>query len=128
MTYVSIILSEESAPACVRELGSMGCIQFNDLNPDLTPFQRRYVAYVKRCDEIERKIRYFNGEVKKMGLTVQPAGSVESFVESFNNAENQSGAYLLESLETKLDAYEKQLLDLNKFSDKLSEEYTHKVR
>jgi vacuolar-type H+-ATPase subunit I/STV1 len=37
MTYVSIILSEESAPACVRELGVMGCVQFTDLNPDLTP-------------------------------------------------------------------------------------------
>lgn len=48
MTFVSLILSEEAAVSCVRELGSLGCIQFTDLNPELTPFQRRYVAFVKR--------------------------------------------------------------------------------
>ena len=81
MTFVSLILSEEAAVSCVRELGSLGCIQFTDLNPELTPFQRRYVAFVKRCDEIERKIRYVHGEVKKMNIPIQPAGSVVSFLE-----------------------------------------------
>jgi hypothetical protein len=61
MTYMSIILSEEAAPSCIRELGVLGCLQFIDLNPELTPFQRRYVSYIKRCDEIERKIRYVAG-------------------------------------------------------------------
>jgi hypothetical protein len=37
------------------------------------------------------------------------------------------GSYLLESLESKLDVYERQLLDLNKYSDKLTDEYSHKV-
>lgn len=127
MTYVSLILSEEAAPACIRELGIMGCVQFTDLNPELTPFQRRYVTYIKRCDEIERKIRYLNGEVKKAGVPVQPAGTVESFVDNINNQESQSGAYLLDSLESKLEVFEAQLVELNKFSSKLSEEYCHKV-
>ena len=127
MTYVSLILSEEAAPACIRELGIMGCFQFTDLNPELTPFQRRYVAFIKRCDEIERKIRYVNLEVKKMHVPVQSAGSVEHFVETSQSNETASGAYLLESLESKLDVYEQQLLDLNKYSDKLTDEYSHKV-
>lgn len=127
MTYVSLIFSEEAAPACIRELGILGCIQFTDLNPELTPFQRRYVAFIKRCDEIERKIRYVNGEVKRMGVPVQPAGSVDNFVENYNGQEAASGAYLLESLESKLDVYEQQLLELNKYSSKLTEEYSHKV-
>jgi V-type H+-transporting ATPase subunit a len=127
MTYVSLIVSEEAAPICIRELGVMGCIQFSDLNPDLTPFQRRYVAYIKRCDEIERKIRYVHGEVKKIGVPVQPAGSVEGFIENFQSQEASTGAYLLESLESKLESYESQLLELNKFNNKLAEEYCHKV-
>jgi V-type H+-transporting ATPase subunit a len=126
MTYVSLILSEEAAPACVRELGTLGCVQFTDLNPELTPFQRRYVSYIKRCDEIERKIRYLAGEVKKLGLTVQPAGTVDSFIDSSNNQESQSSSYLVD-LEAKLDNYEKQFLDLNRYGDKLAEEYCHKV-
>jgi V-type H+-transporting ATPase subunit a len=127
MTYVSLIFSEQAAPACIKELGILGCIQFTDLNPELTPFQRRFVAYIKRCDEIERKIRYVNAEVKKMGVPVQPAGSVETFVENYNGQETATGAYLLESLESKLDVYEQQLLELNKYSKKLTEEYSHKV-
>jgi V-type H+-transporting ATPase subunit a len=127
MTYVSLIISEEAAPACIRELGILGCCQFTDLNPELTPFQRRYVTVVKRCDEIERKIRYINGEVKKMNIPVQPAGSVDQFIETAQSNEASSGAYLLESLEQKLDYFEQQLLELNKYSSKLTEEYTHKV-
>eukprot|EP01031_Cornospumella_fuschlensis_P029996 gene29996-36231_t len=127
MTYVSLIVSEEAAAACIRELGVLGNVQFTDLNPDLTPFQRRYVSYIKRCDEIERKIRYINGEVKKLGVPVQPAGSVESFIDNFQNQESTSGAYVLESLESKLEGYEKQLLELNKYNTKLSDEFTRKV-
>jgi vacuolar-type H+-ATPase subunit I/STV1 len=127
MTYVSVILSEDAAAACVRELGVLGCMQFADLNPELTPFQRRYVSFIKRCDEIERKIRYLNGEVKKMGVPIQPAGTVDMFVESIGQQEQTSSAYLLESLESKLGGFESQLLELNKYSNKLAEEYAHKV-
>lgn len=128
MVYVSLIMSEHAAPAVVRELGVLGCMQFTDLNPELTPFQRRYVSYVKRCDEIERKIRYLYGEVKSMEIPVKPAGEIIDFVESPTGVDSAShGAYLLETLETKLDMHEQQLLELNKFSLKLTEEYNSKV-
>ena len=48
MKYVSLILSEDAARECVFSLGQLGAIQFTDLNPGKTPFQRRYVGYVKR--------------------------------------------------------------------------------
>ena len=52
----------------MREIGNIGCVQFTDLNSELTPFQRRYVSSVKRCDELERKIRFFTAEIDKFGL------------------------------------------------------------
>lgn len=128
MEYVSIIMSEDAAHSCIRELGQMGCVQFADLNPEQTPFQRRYVAYIKRCDEIERKIRYVHGEVKKMNVPVQSAGSIEHFVQNaLSSGDGASANSLLESLESKLDQYEQQLVELNKFSKKLTEEYDNKV-
>lgn len=127
MSYVSLILSEEAAAACVRELGVLGCLQFIDLNPELTPFQRRYVTFIKRCEEIERKIRYVAGEVKSLGIPIVPAGTVEGFVEKTAEGEAASGAYILEKLETDLDRYEQQLVELNKYNKKLSEEYVQKV-
>lgn len=127
MTYISLILSEEAAPACIRELGVLGCFQFIDLNPELTPFQRRYVAQIKRCEEIERKIRYVHGETKRMNIPVQQVGSIEQFVESSVEGDAANGAYLLDTLESKLDVFEQQLVELNKFSSKLTTEYAQKV-
>ena len=127
MEYVSLIVSEDAAHACVKELGQLGCIQFSDLNPELTPFQRRYVAYIKRCDEIERKIRYVHTEVKKLGVPVQSAGEIDSFVQRAGGGDPASGSHLLETLESKLEKNEGQLLDLNRFSAKLTEEYNSKV-
>ena len=43
------------------------------LNSELTPFQRRYVSYVKRCDEMERKLRFFETELGKFNIKPQVA-------------------------------------------------------
>ena len=48
MKYVSLILSEDAARECVHSLGLLGAVQFTDLNPEQTPFQRRYVGFIKR--------------------------------------------------------------------------------
>ena len=34
-----------------------GAVQFIDLNPDASSFQRQFVGDVKRCEEIERMLR-----------------------------------------------------------------------
>ena len=127
MTYVSVIVSEDAAHSCVKELGQLGCIQFTDLNPDQTPFQRRFVAYIKRCDEIERKIRYCHGEVVRLNVPVQSAGSIDNFLHNSASEEGSHAGSLLEGLEEKLDKYENQLLELNKFNVKLADEYNSKV-
>ena len=89
MKYVSLILSEDAAHECIHHLGKLGALQFTDLNPEQTPFQRRYVSYVKRyylsvsarvirwidqivyrCDELERKLRYMGKEIEAFGLPI----------------------------------------------------------
>ena len=128
MVYVSLIMSEHAAPAVIRELGVLGCMQFTDLNPELTPFQRRFVSFVKRCDEIERKIRYLHGETKALDIPIKPAGEIIDFIESPAGTDAAShGAYLLETLESKLEQFELQLVELNKYSSKLTEEYNAKL-
>ncbi len=56
-SYCSIVVSEDVAHTCISSLGSLGVIQFVDLNSSLTPFQRRYVAFLKRIDELDRKFK-----------------------------------------------------------------------
>ena len=101
------------------------------MNPDLTPFQRRYVSYVKRCDELERKLRYFSSEIGKFNIECDSAGKVDDFLEanplvSSTSTEASSGK-ILESLEAELEGYETQLKELNSYSEKLTVEYNEKV-
>ena len=70
MKYVSLILSEDAAHECVHALGELGALQITDLNPEQTAFQRRYVTYVKRCDELERKLRFILKEIESFGLPI----------------------------------------------------------
>ncbi|KAL7580115.1 hypothetical protein ACA910_012875 [Epithemia clementina (nom. ined.)] len=133
MEYISFIVNEDAAHDCLADLGRMGVIQFTDLNPDLTPFQRRYVSYVKRCDELERKLRFFSNEIEKFDLEMISAGTVDNFVNSptlvsgTTDATKRSGAQLLESMEVELEQYESQLRELNSYSEKLTREYNEKV-
>jgi len=130
MEYISIIINEDASHDCLADLGKLAVIQFTDLNPDLTPFQRRYVSYVKRCDELERKLRYFKSEVEKFDLESTSAGTIDQFLESDPHVSytgEASNGKLLESLEAELEAYESQLKELNSYSEKLTVEYNEKV-
>jgi len=130
MEYISLIVNEDAAHDCLADLGKLSVVQFTDLNPDLTPFQRRYVSYVKRCDELERKLRFFAAECDKFNLELEPAGDVDTFVNNgpgSTGTKDQTGAQLLETVEVELEQYENQLKELNNYSEKLTIEYNEKV-
>jgi len=131
MEYISIILNEDAAHECLADLGKLKAVQFSDLNPDLTPFQRRYVSYVRRCDELERKLRFFAQEIEKFDLEIGSAGTIDDFLSDpslvSHETSEKSGAQLLESLENDLGKYDTQLRELNTFSEKLTTEYNEKV-
>ena len=118
--YISLIVNEDASHRTLADLGKLSSIQFTDLNPDLTPFQRRYVSYVRRCDELERKLRFFGNECDNFGLNLDSAGDVRDFLESQGSAgsagggarsptgsvgtgKGASGTQLLESLEVELE-------------------------
>lgn len=45
-------------------------ISYFQLNPDVNAFQRKFVNEVRRCDEMERKLRYIEAEVNKDGVHI----------------------------------------------------------
>ena len=50
-------------------------MQFRDLNPDTNAFQRKFVNEVRRCDEMERKLRFLEKEIKKDDIPMLDAGT-----------------------------------------------------
>jgi len=74
MALCQLFLQSEAAYACVSELGELGLVQFRDLNPDTNAFQRKFVNEVRRCDEMERKLRFLEKEIKKDDIPMLDAG------------------------------------------------------
>ena len=94
------------------------------------------MSYVRRCDELERKLRFFGSECDNFGLNLETAGDIDTFIESNSSivgartgmaGKAASGTQLLESLEVELEGYESQLKELNAYSEKLTREYNEKV-
>ena len=69
-----LILQSEAAYNCISELGELGLVQFTDLNPDTSAFQRKFVGEVKRCEEMERRLRYIQREAIRDGIQIQELG------------------------------------------------------
>lgn len=70
MALCQLFIQPEAAYLSVSELGETGTVQFRDLNGDLNYFQRKFVNEVRRCDELERKLRYIEAEVKKDSVPI----------------------------------------------------------
>lgn len=129
MEYISLIVNEDAAHDCVQKLGDLGVLEFTDLNPELTPFQRRYVNYVKRCDEMERKLRYFEVELAKFSISPKPAGSIDQFLAGsadIRYGSQDTAARALDTLERLLEDKEQELLQLNSMHEKLTREYNER--
>ena len=70
MSLCQIFLQVESSYESIKSLGELGLVQFRDLNPDVNAFQRKFVGEVKRCDEMERRIRLVESEIKRESIPI----------------------------------------------------------
>ncbi|XP_063107655.1 V-type proton ATPase 116 kDa subunit a 1 isoform X6 [Cavia porcellus] len=74
MTLAQLFLQSEAAYCCVSELGELGKVQFRDLNPDVNVFQRKFVNEVRRCEEMDRKLRFVEKEIRKANIPIVDTG------------------------------------------------------
>uniref|UniRef100_A0A8C5NQ43 V-type proton ATPase subunit a n=1 Tax=Junco hyemalis TaxID=40217 RepID=A0A8C5NQ43_JUNHY len=74
MTLAQLFLQSEAAYCCVSELGELGKVQFRDLNPDVNVFHRKFVNEVRRCEEMDRKLRFVEKEIKKANIPIMDTG------------------------------------------------------
>jgi V-type H+-transporting ATPase subunit a len=106
MQLVQLFVQIEAAHYTVDELGQIGVVQFRDLNPHVSAFHRNFVNEVKRCDEMERKLRFFEEQViKEKGLNVTTMNLEAAGQESHN--------INIDDLEGRFEELEKEMLTLN---------------
>uniref|UniRef100_A0A8C9N4Q5 V-type proton ATPase subunit a n=1 Tax=Serinus canaria TaxID=9135 RepID=A0A8C9N4Q5_SERCA len=64
MSLRQLFLQVEAAYCCVAELGELGLVQFRDLNVNVNSFQRKFVNEVRRCESLERILRFLENEME----------------------------------------------------------------
>ncbi|KAJ3604890.1 hypothetical protein NHX12_026941 [Muraenolepis orangiensis] len=70
MCLAQLFLQSGSEYDCISQLGEMGLVEFRDLNPSVSSFQRRFVSEIKRCEEMERILGYLLREIRKANIAV----------------------------------------------------------
>lgn len=70
MCLAQLFLQSGSEYDCISELGELGLVEFRDLNPSVSSFQRRFVSEIKRCEEMERILGYLLREIQKARIAV----------------------------------------------------------
>lgn len=73
MSLVQLYIPMEIAQQTVAELGELGEVQFLDLNPEVNAFQRTFVNEIRRLDDMERKIRFLQGQIEKAEIPIKMA-------------------------------------------------------
>ena len=68
MGYYNIMMPSESSYEIMNELGNLGCLEFIDLNPGISVFNRMHANYIKRCYEAERKLRFLESEMRRFKI------------------------------------------------------------
>ncbi|XP_067907145.1 V-type proton ATPase 116 kDa subunit a 4-like isoform X2 [Heterodontus francisci] len=74
MCLTQLFLQVEAAYCCISELGELGFMQFRDLNASVNSFQRKFVNEVRRCEVMERILRFLETEMERDEIAVQDDG------------------------------------------------------
>lgn len=84
------------------------------LNSGVNSFQRKFVTEVRRCDELERKIRYIEAEIKKDGIALP---------EIYDNIPRAPNPREIIDLEAHLEKTENEILELSQNEVNLRSNY-----
>jgi len=124
MQLVQLYVQIEAARDTVDELGNLGLIQFRDMNAEDNAFQRNFVNEVKRFDQMERKVRFFEEQVQKANLGPLTGLPDQQPPEP---TDEPSSKVMIDELEAKFDELEKELLQMNNNQETLDRNYNELV-
>lgn len=128
MTLTQLYIPLEISPQTVAELGEVGMLEFNDLNPKVNEFQRTFVAEIKRLNELERKQRFAMAQAEKAGIYIRRHDPLEPYARTRSQVELDQLDGTLSELEARIqqmnssqESLNKRFLELNELRHVLRE-------
>lgn len=124
MNLVQLYIQHDAAHDTFDELGELGLVQFHDLNPNVNAFQRNFVNEVKKCDDMERRLRYLRGQLEKeektlkLGETLVSVSGIAPPSEPARDAHDRP-VFDIEELDVSLEQTEKEMREANDNYDEL---------
>ena len=109
MTKYDVVMQRDAVHHILFHVGRVGVAQFVDLRGSDTAFNRPYTATIRRCDDLERRLRYLLSQMKDANVDVMPDDETPL----------APGGHALDQLERVLDQKEGELRQLNGALDSL---------
>ncbi|PXF47868.1 V-type proton ATPase subunit a3 [Gracilariopsis chorda] len=115
MILVRLYFDRAAAFDTIDELGELGLCQFKDLNENQSAFQRSFSDNVRRCDEMQRVIRYLVDQINEVPqLSIAPSAF---------SGPGTGPSFRLDDLDAHLNSLEKTLLEMDANADYIATEY-----
>eukprot|EP00906_Rhabdomonas_costata_P025020 RCo035855 len=105
MVLLQLHMQREAAHDTILKLGHLGCVQFREMNVGVSAFQRMFTNDIRRCEDSERRLRYFDEQVRREQLRHKSARLAK--------VDHASAIETLDTLEPKLEGLESELRELN---------------
>jgi len=106
MTLTQLYVANEIGREVVSALGELGIMQFRDLNPETTAFQRTFTQEIRRLDNVERQLNYFRSQIEKNEIEMRS-------IYEFNDAVSAPSASEIDELTDRSQGLEQRIKSLN---------------
>ena len=107
MTLVQMIVQNDAAHAVVNKLGTVGIVEFRDLNAGTSFHRRSFVEEVRKCDELARVLRTIAEEYENSEIVIS------------DKDDRLSLSLSLDDVEPKINEVHEELTGLKSMQDQL---------
>ncbi|KAK6412840.1 H(+)-transporting V0 sector ATPase subunit a, partial [Oleoguttula sp. CCFEE 5521] len=121
MTLTQLYVANEIGREVVSALGELGNMQFRDLNPDTSAFQRTFTQEIRRLDNVERQLTYFRQQIEKNGIGMRPIYEFSDNMAAPSASEIDELAERSQSLEQRIQSLNDSYETLKKRETELTE-------
>lgn len=106
MTLTQLYVANEIGREVVSALGELGDMQFRDLNPETSAFQRTFTQEIRRLDNVERQLNYFRSQIEKNDIGMRS-------IYEFSNTMAAPSATEIDELADRSQSLEQRIQSLN---------------